>query len=47
LQVKAFSSLKDIEKAWKCESRFKPKMGKSERQKLYAGWQHAVKQALA
>ena len=47
LQVKAFASPADIQKAWACESRFDPKMPQEQQQKLYAGWQHAVKQTLA
>lgn len=47
LQVKAFASTADIQKAWACETQFTPKMKRAEQQKLYAGWQHAVKQVLA
>jgi glycerol kinase len=42
-----FSSLEDIQKSWKCEKRFEPLMPRDTQQKLYAGWQHAVKQVLA
>jgi len=47
LQVKAFASTADIQKSWACEHRFEPKMPQDQQQKLYAGWQHAVKQVLA
>ena len=47
LQVKAFASPADIQKAWACETRFEPKMPQEQQQRLYAGWQHAVKQVLA
>ncbi len=46
LQVKAFASLEDIQKAWVCERRFAPVMQQEMQQKLYTGWQHAVKQVL-
>lgn len=46
LQVKAFSSTEDIQKSWQSERRFEPAMGQGDRQKLYAGWQQAVKQVL-
>lgn len=47
LHMKVFSSTDDIQKDWRCETRFTPKMPETERQKLYAGWQHAVQQVLA
>jgi glycerol kinase len=47
LHMKAFASLKDIEKSWQCERRFTPAMAAPAREALYAGWQHAVKQVLA
>jgi glycerol kinase len=47
LQAGVFSSLEDIQKSWLCERRFEPVMPDAERQKLYAGWQQAVKQVLA
>jgi glycerol kinase len=47
LQAGVFSSLDDIQKSWQCERRFEPAMQEGERQKLYAGWQYAVKQVLA
>jgi len=47
LHVKAFASKADIQKAWACETRFTPKMPRDQQQKLYTGWQHAVKQVLA
>jgi glycerol kinase len=46
LQVKAFGSTADIGKAWACEKKFMPMMPVESQQKLYAGWQHAVKQVL-
>ncbi len=47
LHVKAFASPADIQNAWACERRFMPAMPQDAQQKLYAGWQHAVKQVLA
>ena len=47
LQTRAFASLADIQQAWTCEHRFSPTMAQDTQQKLYAGWQHAVKQVLA
>ncbi|MBI3440526.1 MAG: glycerol kinase GlpK [Proteobacteria bacterium] len=46
LHVKAFAALKDIQDSWQCERRFVSGMAQGTRQKLYAGWQHAVNQVL-
>ncbi len=47
LQAGAFTSLEEIGKGWNCEHRFIPSMPPETQQKLYAGWQHAVRQVLA
>lgn len=47
LQAKVFPSLDHIAKEWECEKRFSPVMPSADREKLYGGWQHAVKQVLA
>ncbi|HYD19096.1 MAG TPA: glycerol kinase GlpK [Patescibacteria group bacterium] len=47
LHVGLFSSTEAIAEAWECEQRFSPKMASADRERLYAGWQQAVKQVLA
>ena len=47
LHMKTFCSLSDIQNAWACEHKFISTMTLDIQQKLYAGWQHAVRQALA
>jgi glycerol kinase len=47
LQVGMFPSTDYITASWECERRFTPVMMSDEREKLYAGWQQAVKQVLA
>jgi len=47
LHAGVYPSAEDISGRWVCEKKFEPKMAQMERQKLYAGWQHAVKQVLA
>lgn len=47
LQAGVFPSLDHISKEWECEKRFPPAMASDEREKLYSGWQQAVKQVLA
>jgi glycerol kinase len=47
LQAGMFASLDDISAKWECERRFTPAMPSAERERLYDGWQHAVKQVLA
>ncbi len=47
LQVGMFPSIDYITDSWECERRFTPKMMSAERERLYAGWQQAVKQVLA
>jgi glycerol kinase len=42
-----FSSLKDIERIWKCEREYRPKMKAGERESLYGGWRSAVRRALS
>ncbi len=42
-----FSSVDEISEAWKCEQRFSPQMPSRERDRLYGGWQKAVRQVLA
>ena len=43
LEVGLYSSLEAVAAAWRLERRFEPKMSASERQRLYAGWQDAVR----
>lgn len=42
LAVGFWKNEKEIAKQWQVEKRFEPKMKKSERERLYAGWQEAV-----
>ena len=46
LHAGVFSSLDDIQKNWQCARRFAPAMDEGARESLYAGWRHALKQAL-
>ncbi len=43
LAVGLYPSLDAVAGAWRLERRFEPRMGASERQGLYAGWQDAVR----
>ncbi len=47
LQVGMFPSIDYITESWECERRFTPMMLSADREKLYDGWQQAVKQVLA
>ncbi len=47
LQVGMFPSIDYITESWECERRFTPTMMSEDREKLYDGWQQAVKQVLA
>jgi glycerol kinase len=47
LHVGMFPSVDYITASWECERRFTPVMMSAEREKLYEGWQQAVKQVLA
>ncbi|MDI1229235.1 MAG: glycerol kinase GlpK [bacterium] len=47
LQVGMFPSIDYITESWECERRFTPMMLSADRDKLYEGWQNAVKQVLA
>lgn len=47
LGVGFWKSRKDIEKNWKLQKHFSPKMNKKERDFLYAGWKYSVKKARA
>lgn len=46
LAVGYWRDLDEIEKMWKVDRIFEPKMGEETRKKLYAGWQEAVKRSL-
>ncbi|MDE1153811.1 MAG: glycerol kinase GlpK [Micavibrio sp.] len=46
LHVGVFSTLEDVAKSWECQQRFSPRMQTKEREALYSGWRHAVKQVL-
>ncbi|MCB0639370.1 MAG: glycerol kinase GlpK [Lewinella sp.] len=39
-------SMAELEEKWRLDAAFKPDMGPKERQKLYAGWQKAVKRSM-
>jgi glycerol kinase len=43
LAVGLYPSLEAVAKAWRLERRFEPRMSTSERERLYAGWQDAVR----
>ena len=43
LAVGLYPSLHAVGEAWHLERRFEPRMGASERERLYAGWQDAVR----
>jgi len=47
LHVGIFKTVDDIAAAWACEHTFTPVMPAAQRDKLYYGWQKAVKQVLA
>ncbi len=46
LQVGVFSSLDDISAVWRCERKFESEMAGADRERLYGGWQQAIKRAL-
>jgi len=46
LAVDFWNNLEEVERLWKPEKVFKPKMNKDQREKLYRGWKVAVKRAL-
>ncbi|SET26685.1 glycerol kinase [Nitrosomonas marina] len=41
-----FNSLDNISRTWVCARRYTPQMAEDERNKLYAGWKHAVQAVL-
>jgi glycerol kinase len=43
LEVGLYPSLEALAGTWRCERRFEPGMSAAERQRLYAGWQDAVR----
>jgi glycerol kinase len=43
LEVGLYSSLEALAATWRCERRFEPQMSAPERERLYAGWQDAVR----
>jgi glycerol kinase len=43
LEVGLYPSLEALAGSWRCERRFEPRMSASERERLYAGWQDAVR----
>ncbi|MBU6475130.1 MAG: glycerol kinase GlpK [Alphaproteobacteria bacterium] len=47
LHVGVFSTPDDIQKNWQCERRFTPAMKEAGRERLYAGWSHAIRQILS
>ena len=46
LAIGFWNSLEEIERLWKPEKVFKPRMDKETREKLYSGWKAAVKRAI-
>ncbi len=46
LAVDYWESLEEIERLWKVEKVFEPKMDEKTREKLYRGWKEAVKRAM-
>ncbi|WP_297457903.1 glycerol kinase GlpK [Thermococcus sp.] len=46
LAVDYWESLEEIERLWKVEKIFEPKMDEETREKLYRGWKEAVKRAM-
>jgi glycerol kinase len=45
LAVGLYPSLDTLGEIWRCERRFEPKMGAAQRDRLYAGWNDAVRRA--
>ncbi len=43
LQAGVYGSLDDIEKLWRCDRRFEPRMTKPDRDRLYQGWLEAIR----
>jgi len=43
LEVGLYPSLEALAGTWRCERRFEPRMSADQRQRLYAGWQDAVR----
>ncbi len=46
LQVGVFDSLDQLSNLWQCQQRFAVKMQPTQQQKLYSGWEQAVKRVL-
>jgi glycerol kinase len=46
LAVGYWDSLDDVRRNWALDREFAPQMGLEERERLYAGWQKAVKRSL-
>ena len=46
LATGVWDSLDSLEKIWRCEARFEPLMQDAQRQRMIAGWRHAVRRAL-
>lgn len=47
LQIGMYQSLDEIAEGWQSEARFAPRMASVESEKLYRGWQFAIKKALS
>ena len=43
LEIGLYDSLDAIAAAWRCERRFEPQMSAETRDRLYAGWQDAIR----
>jgi len=46
LQTGIYENTEEIASMWRCEARFEPKMNSTDREKLVAGWRHAIKRTL-
>jgi glycerol kinase len=45
LAVGLYPSLESLGDVWRCERRFEPKMARADRDRLYAGWQDAIRRS--
>ena len=46
LKIGVYKSLKDIEKNWKVDKKFNPKIKKKQRVELIQGWAKAIRKTL-
>ena len=45
LAVGLYPSLEFLSEVWRCERRFEPRMSVADRNRLYAGWQDAIRRS--